>query len=787
MASITHKQAWNRKFLIPFMIACAICYSCLYNYILLNAVQRDVDQDAECIAQPGSGDLDSPHCSEVRLFRSWHDAEVISEESDESLLVIDVPANAAEEEVKFGDQDNTAGTSAKIFPVPPSETSVNHRMSQTIDSVAHAEEDIVIAPQQTQAQRTRLRRKRFDELEKRVRDSLNHSTITPWAKSLTERQKQLEAEMQVHDSHHHATENAAISEWQGQVDDLEKRIHEAIPIALSQSNLTTLKHRLELQMNVHMSRSPSHQEKVLQLMQAQLSELEGASHTLPYSPSNTPWDKLGSIAFDLKQMRLHLEFKMSSHTLVQHSSSKRATHEQLQARHAEHTKRTEGLTKEIGERMTSLESGLADLVADRKSWESKLLTRYNVSTHRDSNLRGMVREPHTESVTARPASFLEKRLHWSSVKALSHSIVTGHARETKVVVGKRDVRHLHWAGAIPKVSCITAISYSRHVRARMMYFIDNFKLQDYEGPRQLLLVYHYLDTDAAELVQKYADGFYIKGVAARGDHDFPSNAALRYGAWSADADIIARWDFEEWHDPSRLTMQVRAMAATSRPACILQDSHSGPKKVNMEEQVVHDLSLVGERSWMKAYWQPFSAKDEVSPPPAHVVQLNMRNLQSGNDESRAQVGPSTTNINSDLHSVTSTTQAGSVEADHENSTMREAAHEWTMKECLDLDTLPYLPSPTAEIEASIDKSLGHGMSETFHKLLARRHDITQKLQLLCMETTMERDTKEHIFKRQHVEQMLGIRNELDKHITGTAAVFANTEKFTSGEILDQRS
>merc|ERR1719247_3392498 len=103
----------------------------------------------------------------------------------------------------------------------------------------------------------------------------------------------------------------------------------------------------------------------------------------------------------------------------------------------------------------------------------------------------------------------------------------------------------------------------------MMYFINNFRLQDYEGSRQLVLVYHHADPDAAELVRTYADGSYIKGLAAQGNETFPSAAALRYGAWSSDADVIARWDFEEWHDPSRLSMQVRALAMAAKPASVL--------------------------------------------------------------------------------------------------------------------------------------------------------------------------------------------------------------------------
>jgi len=310
-----------------------------------------------------------------------------------------------------------------------------------------------------------------------------------------------------------------------------------------------------------------------------------------------------------------------------------------------------------------------------------------------------------------------------------------------------------------------------------MYFIDNFKLQDYEGPRQLVLVYHYLDSDAAELVQKYADGTNIKGVAARGgdlpsNADFPSNAALRYAAWTADADVIARWEFDDWHDPSRLSMQVRAMAATSRPASILAN------KLGFPDGVVVDKSLAGQRSWMKAYWKPFptegiDSEETASPPAAHIVELELRNLPSRGESSNIQ-------------SVAVTQEQTKMEAapDTKDKVEAEKAHEWTVSECLDLDNVANLPQLTVGTETTIDKNLGHGMSQMFHKLMERRHDITQKLQLLCMETTMESDMKVHVFKRQHVQQMLSIRMDLDKHIAATVAIFTDEAQQSHSESLE---
>lgn len=294
----------------------------------------------------------------------------------------------------------------------------------------------------------------------------------------------------------------------------------------------------------------------------------------------------------------------------------------------------------------------------------------------------------------------------------------------------------------------------------MTYFIDNFKLQDYEGEKQLVFVYHHTDTDAAELLQNYVDGSKIKAVAARGDEEFPSNAALRYGAWSVKADVIARWEFEEWHDPSRLSMQVRSMASTSRPACILEAKpEESTQAAKADVIVVEDTSLAGERSWMKAYWQPYFRQqrdDEVAPPAAHMVQLDLHK--------HANVANSTQQLSvdakDDLKKV--------VDPTHPQAA---ALHEHTLEECLDLDNVQDIPALTADTETVIDKSLGHQTSKAFHKLMARRHDLTQRLQLLCMETTMASDMQTHVSKKQRVEQMLSIRTELDKHIEKVAELF----------------
>lgn len=317
------------------------------------------------------------------------------------------------------------------------------------------------------------------------------------------------------------------------------------------------------------------------------------------------------------------------------------------------------------------------------------------------------------------------------------------------VVSRQDVRHMRWSGVIPKVACITAIQGSRHTKARIMYFVNNFRLQDYEGPRQLILVYHHSDTVAAELIDEYVDGTYIKGVAAFGDSVFPSAAGLRYGAWSSDADVIARWDFEEWHDPSRLSMQIRALATSSRPACVIRSPQH-----HQNQSTFNASSLAGERSWMNKHWHPLvpeeSAALETSRA-AQVVELdmesdplasNMTHIKEAFDESPKQ----------------------EIQLTDEKSI-------WEAQ-CSQLEEPDSTGFDGKSLEATIGETVGPDMSKQFHKLMKRRHDITQKLQLLCLQSTLEKDAHKQMFMREHVSQMFGIRSQLDKHISAMTELFS---------------
>jgi len=216
-----------------------------------------------------------------------------------------------------------------------------------------------------------------------------------------------------------------------------------------------------------------------------------------------------------------------------------------------------------------------------------------------------------------------RRLHWVDVKNWDKAQLRQELGKDMSFV-REQLRDLKWEGSLPKVACITAIPSGREARHRIKYFINSFRLQDYEGPRELVFVYHHSDKEAAQLIRKYADGASdIKSVAAGPEgpsgmvgftsgsvDNFPSAAALRYAAWSSrDAEVVAHWVFDEWHHPERLSMQVKALAAARYPASILKQwtvrDDSGLNSGVMFAGLGWEGSLVGEKKWMHKHWYPF--------------------------------------------------------------------------------------------------------------------------------------------------------------------------------------
>jgi hypothetical protein len=214
----------------------------------------------------------------------------------------------------------------------------------------------------------------------------------------------------------------------------------------------------------------------------------------------------------------------------------------------------------------------------------------------------------------------QKELQWNKVeqwKTSSSTRLRGSTSRDISSLTTEDVSKIrvfsHWKGRIPRVACVTLVPKTREAKAWLPYFVNNFRLQNYEGEHQLILVYHHSDIEAAHILDKYANSTDVQVAAAHGE-DFPSAAAFRFGAYLAQRiDVIARWDFAAWHHPQRLSAQVRALAFSGRPACLLKQwtllDNTGAN-ITTVEGVFWDSSLVGEASWMQSNWYPLVGEVE---------------------------------------------------------------------------------------------------------------------------------------------------------------------------------
>eukprot|EP00932_Pfiesteria_piscicida_P013720 SRR837773.25337.p1 GENE.SRR837773.25337~~SRR837773.25337.p1 ORF type:complete len:417 (+),score=105.26 SRR837773.25337:35-1252(+) len=285
--------------------------------------------------------------------------------------------------------------------------------------------------------------------------------------------------------------------------------------------------------------------------------------------------------------------------------------------------------QELKERAAVLERKLSEIVAERRSWEAELLSKYGIGdqAHRGHLRKHTQQEPQLAAASEQEAQLL----HWSSVESWP---LNGRLRgslqkhNNRTVLHRRDLTAAHWAGRIPKVACITAIKSGVAARIQMKYFIENFRMQRYEGSSQLVLVYHRSDKEAAKLAALYADGTFIKAVAAQSEEQsFPSTTDLRYGAWAAkDADVIIQWAFTEWHHPERMALQVRAMAYSARPACIFKTAAANETVTTGVDP--SDESIAGESTWMNQHWHPWLQEQSAVLHSAQAFQIVELDLAS---------------------------------------------------------------------------------------------------------------------------------------------------------------
>jgi len=232
------------------------------------------------------------------------------------------------------------------------------------------------------------------------------------------------------------------------------------------------------------------------------------------------------------------------------------------ARHVSRVALGSNIRKEAKDRAAALERKLAEVVSDRQVWEKQLLIKYGLAQGPQSEHSDTQKVAHSDASTDTDSADgvahdnqEAHQMHWSKVHEWTQTHKLRGSQRGRVVLGRRQLRAAHWAGMIPKVACITAIKSSFAAKIQIKYFIENFHTQSYEGPTQLVFVYHHKDHEAAKLVQMYADGFHIKGVAAQGEA-----AELPSTIWTSGME----------HSVLRMPMSLRvgtSMSGTTPSSC----------------------------------------------------------------------------------------------------------------------------------------------------------------------------------------------------------------------------
>jgi hypothetical protein len=618
------------------IIATLFAVICCYQFInrMSGGEVRDVhgyDADGACVAVPGVGSGHSL-CMEAQLFAGWEELPHESPEELEQLL-----------QVSHGSSAFSVDASGSTSKMPVDATAGNLRASTAVASESTAS----IKPEIVQKKRPSMRgaaKLASSQKDEGVSNKQLHS------KSLSELQEKLEARMEA--SAQRRAEHRALRALSG-------ASHETPKVASPQDSMTQWAHNLDdltHELQDHMkARRKARDEHASSHATARMAPTPGyrASHMGEVN-SNQKTSQLLDEVLSLGQrmcqdpqrhdrpecaqfLRKNLSTPVSVNsveksTLRGHAAHKdrhehAMAHIKLLEKHLDELqKEREHEAEEIEHESTEI---LKELCADpaRNSYPvcARLLATSSASVSVPNN---------GKSLRAKSPD-----LHWSAMKDQDNATKPHHSEVTQLVMHRRALLQSHWDGKIPKVACITVLPQGHTTETLMRYFMDNYKLQHYEGARQLIIVYHSADHEAARIAHLHANGDSVLAAAARGGGPFPSATAYRYGAWLAKgADIVARWDFDAWHHPNRLSMQVRALAVAKRQASLLPrmtifDVNGGNSTV--PGSTGPHGSLIGDASWMQKHWMPL-LEEEASVlhglQAQHVVQVDMPELVAYHDD-----------------------------------------------------------------------------------------------------------------------------------------------------------
>jgi hypothetical protein len=585
---------------IIWLFGIVFCFQVVYHVLMHSALVRE-EASAHCGDAPGSDN--SPQCIEAKLFHSWKAATLELEQTMEHAFASDTSEDLEQFFPVDADGENASqllpasDVHAKSQPAPmqPLTRSLARPSMQlsTLEELSNASSKAgavsmpVIVPllRHEQIERVDDSRGKRSDLWKAAGPGANSMPIvlneskpvawgnmTPWDHSLLDLQALWERRMQRRREERHGAAAATMPPT-------------TAPTSTTQWNnmtswakdLAALQARLESEMN----RLPRHVNHFLKTAVPQeheetlLEQIMEFGRELCLEPVRRGRASCTQLVQGIQESKGRANLKGRESSNLDHEVQKRGQN----VNHASFAHRVMALGKELC------------MDSRRRAYDAcKHFLQDNV-------------EGTNKTLESMKSYQQSGELSWK--KAAGWRTALRLRRQEQILSGS-ELRHARWSGRIPKVACITVLPCGQPLHTRLRYFINNFRLQSYEGPRELILVYHHTNLEAARLVRWYTDGFFIKALAVFGT-EYPSAASFRFGAWEADADVVARWDFNAWHHTQRLSMQVRALSLSGRPACFLRHwsvrSEAGDIRI-VSDASNWDASLVGEASWMRDKWYP---------------------------------------------------------------------------------------------------------------------------------------------------------------------------------------
>jgi len=718
MAALKGSRVSNNKIVI-WLLSATIIYQVLYQGVMLYMLEGDEGSDAQCEGEAAG----SPRCAEMNMFRTWRNAELAGmakladqghyenfESSEYYLQNLAQLADKRTSNITPFASDSPWIQKQLVVPV------------MTTTTIATAREPHVEVAQLSQG-------KILVDASSSTSNA-SWSPITAWGRELQAIQGKFEARMERLPSVRRARQAERKAKFDELYNSALAAIHNRSNVSDWAQDLTALQERLQ-------ARAENLEKKHRQHQQHNKVAVENMSTG---SSNASLLDQIYAFGRELCEdehrrkrnaCAMFLQGYEAAEGTRRHQRSNFSALKDATAQFETRMAELQAASHEWSQQFeNNVSQYMLELCSDpaRKDYSACANHKPSTSVAPKSSLRGFL-------APKSALSAYEQRLKWSSVPAWSDKrrVMDRHEH---VSFGHDDLKHQKWQGRIPKVSCIAAVPPGRDTHARMKYFLNNFRLQSYEGARELVLVYRWNDTDIAQLVQDNADGVFIKAVASRDSH-IPSTTAYRYAAWSSDADVIARWDFDTWHHPDRLSMQVRALALAARPVSIL--SHwtvlSSDKTGDKIESANPGLegSLVGQAKWMQEHWMPILEAEQrmLSGVQAHwIAQVNMPALSVHH----APVHP------------------------HAERASAEAR----------LATVCTLDSRQAA-SVSIEPTRAE-LNAVYNHLLTRKAEVDNSLAALCAEAAGEKDTHKLEGLVEHIEDIAAAQHEIKEHIVAVDAL-----------------